>query len=60
MNTYGKWKTMRVDLTDFYKDVSQSNGTYLNTGWNGFVFSYQPTVDVEDDFSICNFRIVKK
>ncbi|KKX49485.1 hypothetical protein L950_0215325 [Sphingobacterium sp. IITKGP-BTPF85] len=51
---------MRVDLTDFYKDVSQSNGTYLNTGWNGFVFSYQPTVDVEDDFSICNFRIVKK
>lgn len=60
LNTYGKWKTMRVDLTDFYKDVSQSNGTYLNTGWNGFVFSYQPTVDVEDDFSICNFRIVKK
>ncbi len=60
LNTYGQWKTMRIDLTEFYKDASQSNGTYLKAGWNAFVFSYQPTVDVNDDFSVCNFRIVKK
>lgn len=60
LNTYGQWKTMRIDLTKFYKDASQSNGTYLKAGWNAFVFSYQPTVDVNDDFSVCNFRIVKK
>jgi hypothetical protein len=60
LNTYGRWKTMRVELTDWYKDASQANGTYLQSGWNAFVFSYQPTVDVDDDFSICNFRIVRK
>mgnify|MGYP005982459559 FL=1 len=60
LNTYGQWKTMRIDLTEFYKDASQSNGTYLKAGWNAFVFSYQPIVDVDDDFSVCNFRIVKK
>lgn len=60
LNTYGRWKTMRVELTDWYKDASQANGTYLQEGWNAFVFSYQPTVDVNDDFSVCNFRIVKK
>src|SRR5690606_15931169 len=60
LNTYGRWKTMRVELTDWYKDASQANGTYLQSGWNAFVFSYQPTVDVDDDFNVCNFRIVKK
>lgn len=60
LNTLGKWKTVRLELTELYKDASQPNGTYLNAGWNAFVFSYQPQVDVNDDFSVCNFRIVKK
>jgi len=50
-NTYGKWKTMAIELTDFMSPVS---------GWNGYSIVFQLSADVDVDFSFCNLRIVKK
>lgn len=59
-NTYGKWKTVRHPLIEFFKDEGQTNGSYLQMGLNNFVFVFQPTAETNDDFSIVNIRIVKK
>lgn len=58
LNTYGKWRTMRLEITDLFHD--SANGTYLSEGWNDFTSTYQPDSEVNADFSICNYRIVKK
>lgn len=58
LNTYGKWRTMRLEISDLFHD--DTNGTYLSEGWNDFTSTYQPDAEVNADFSICNYRIVKK
>lgn len=58
LNTYGKWRTIRLELTDLFHD--NTNGTYLVEGNNDFTSTYQPDAEVNADFSICNYRIVKK
>ena len=50
-NTYGKWKTMAFELTSVLSPAS---------GWNGYSIVFQPSADVDVDFSFCNLRIVKK
>lgn len=45
-------------ITDLFHD--SANGTYLSEGWNDFTSTYQPDSEVNADFSICNYRIVKK
>lgn len=59
-NTYGQWKTVRLDVTEVFKDDNTPTKTSLTVGWNGFGIVHQPGNEVSPDFSICNFRFVKK
>ncbi len=59
-NTYGEWRTVRLNATDVFKDDNAATKTSLVVGWNSFGISHQPANEVSPDFSMCNFRIVKK
>ncbi|WP_436415166.1 glycan-binding surface protein [Petrimonas sp.] len=52
-NTYGKWKTVSLELTDV-----ATNG--LNAGWTDMYWILQPNNDWNVDHSFANIRIEKK
>ena len=60
LNTYGEWKTIRLNATDVFKDDNAPTKASLAVGWNSFGISHQPGNEVSPDFSFCNFRFVKK
>ena len=59
-NTYGKWMTVTLNATDVFKDDNAPTKSSLAVGWNGFGIVHQPANEVSPDFSICNFRFIKK
>ncbi len=52
LNTYGEWKTVAFDLSFCYPTLAGA--------WTNFIIVYQPSADVDVDFSIANGRIVHK
>ncbi|MFV0346028.1 MAG: glycan-binding surface protein [Bacteroidales bacterium] len=60
LNTYGIWKTIKVEAVDVFKDDNSSTGASLASGWNGINIVCQPSEERTFDFSMCNFRFVKK
>ena len=59
-NTYGEWMTVKLNAADIFKDDNTPTKTSLAEGWNGFGIVHQPANEVSPDFSMCNFRFVKK
>nr|WP_319397535.1 glycan-binding surface protein [uncultured Carboxylicivirga sp.] len=51
-NTYNNWKTITFDLVEVISAPA--------IGWNGWAFVFQPSDNIDADFSFCNMRIVKK
>lgn len=68
LNTYGQWKTVTFELLDLFKSNVESEvgiKTCLQLPANApdrnhFIIVYQPEKAGEADFSVTNFRIVKK
>lgn len=67
MNTLGKWKTVKFEVTDLFRPDDPNSGKKTNlfmpvegADRNHFIIVNQPENPADVDFSICNFRFVKK